>query len=68
MERHNGRIQKAYAITNPKEYFAESSEARFGRNDFFPCNRQELQQHDPEIARLMDTLWQLPENQPTETN
>ncbi len=50
-------IEKAYAISNHKEYFAETSEALFGRNDFFPFNRRELQRHDPEMAKLLSQLW-----------
>ena len=48
---------RAYAITNPQEYFAETSEALFSRNDFFPFTRDELKQHDPEIFALLETLW-----------
>src|SRR5262249_12121814 len=44
----DGRKVKAYALTNDKEYFAESSEAYFGQNDFYPFVRAELKQHDPE--------------------
>ncbi|HSH93282.1 MAG TPA: hypothetical protein VK968_03985, partial [Roseimicrobium sp.] len=40
---------RAYAMTNEMEYFAETTEAYFGRNDFFPFTRSELEQHDPEI-------------------
>src|SRR5258707_13868882 len=29
-------IERAYAATNDREYFAETTEAFFGRNDFFP--------------------------------
>lgn len=35
----NGREQKAYALSNHKEYFAECTEAYFGLNDFFPFNK-----------------------------
>ena len=41
----NGRPnteEKAYAMTNPMEYFAESTEAFFSRNDFFPFTRDEF--------------------------
>ena len=50
-------FEKAYAISNHKEYFAETSEALFGRNDFFPFTRQELQRHDPKMAKLLSQLW-----------
>jgi hypothetical protein len=48
---------KAYAVTNPQEYFAECSEAFFSRNDFYPYSREELQKHDPRAARLLAQLW-----------
>ncbi|MEM7145218.1 MAG: sulfatase-like hydrolase/transferase [Verrucomicrobiota bacterium] len=53
-------IEKAYAISNHKEYFAEASEAYFGENDFFPFNREELKQHDRTIHDLLETLWTPP--------
>jgi len=48
---------RAYALTNPMEYFSECSEAFFGTNDFFPFNRAQLAVHDPEIFALLKTLW-----------
>ena len=56
----NGRAstkEKAYAMTNPMEYFAETTEAFFSRNDFFPFTREELKQHDPEMEKLLERLW-----------
>lgn len=52
-----GQRQEAYAAKNDKEYFAELSEAYFGRNDFFPFDRRELEQHDPAGYRLMRDVW-----------
>ncbi len=52
--------ERAYAMTNEKEYFAECTEAFFGRNDFFPFTRDELEKHDPEMFKLLDRLWNLP--------
>jgi Mlc titration factor MtfA (ptsG expression regulator) len=49
--------ERAYAMTDPKEYFAETSEAYFGRNDFEPFQREELAQHDPHMLRLLEKLW-----------
>ena len=51
------RMDRAYALTNPFEYFAESTEAYFGHNDFFPYTHAELQQHDPEMCALLGKLW-----------
>jgi Mlc titration factor MtfA (ptsG expression regulator) len=51
------RMERAYAMTNPQEYFAECTEAYFTRNDFFPFTREELKQHDPEMFALLEKLW-----------
>ena len=48
---------RAYAMTNPMEYFAECSEAHFSTNDFFPFHREQLAKHDPEMSALLKTLW-----------
>lgn len=56
----NGRsntFERAYAMTNPMEYFAETTEAFFSRNDFFPFDRAELKRHDPEMEQLLARLW-----------
>ncbi|HYR58091.1 MAG TPA: zinc-dependent peptidase, partial [Chthoniobacteraceae bacterium] len=50
-------VERAYAATNEREYFAETTEAFFGRNDFFPFTRDELEKHDPEMFRLLARLW-----------
>lgn len=50
-------FERAYAMTDPMEYFAETTEAFFSRNDFFPFNRAELKQHDPEMEQLLAKLW-----------
>src|SRR5690349_17105454 len=62
VERHYGngmpnKVEKAYAMTNPMECFAETTEAYFSRNDFFPFTREELKKHDPEILALLGKLW-----------
>ena len=54
-------FERAYALTNPMEYFAETTEAFFARNDFFPFNRAELKQHDPDMAQLLARLWAVPD-------
>ena len=50
-------IERAYAMTDPQEYFAETTEAFFGTNDFFPFTRADLKQHDPEMFALLEKLW-----------
>ncbi|HUS36380.1 MAG TPA: hypothetical protein VM680_13595 [Verrucomicrobiae bacterium] len=62
VERWNGTgraptKERAYALTNPMEYFAETTEAFFSRNDFFPFTREELKRHDPEMHDLVAILW-----------
>jgi len=54
---HTGRKVRHYSMSNPKEYFAESTEAYFGVNDFYPFVRAELQQHDPRMFGLMRKFW-----------
>lgn len=53
----DGKVVKAYATTNQMEYFAETTEAYFGSNDFFPFVRGELQVADPEGYALMVKVW-----------
>jgi hypothetical protein len=50
-------FERAYAMTNPQEFFAENTEAFFSRNDFFPFTRDELKQHDAETFALLEKLW-----------
>jgi len=50
-------FEKAYAMTTPMEYFAETTEAYFSRNDFFPFTRDELKKHDPVMFELLEKLW-----------
>lgn len=53
--------RRAYAATNPQEYFAELSEAWFGRNDYSPFTRDELLAVDPGGAAIVEKLWNLDE-------
>jgi len=48
---------RAYAMASPMEYFAESSEAFFSTNDFFPFHREQLARHDPDMFTLLKSLW-----------
>lgn len=57
--RINGRDDKAYALTNSMEYFAEATEAYFGTNDFYPYVRSELERHDPQLFTLLKRLWKV---------
>jgi hypothetical protein len=55
--RNNHKIERAYAMTNPMEYFAEASEAYFGTNDFFPFVAAELRNHDTTMYRVLEAAW-----------
>lgn len=52
-----GGRQRAYALTNAKEYFAELSESYLGKNDFYPFTRSQLQRYDPIGYQLMEKVW-----------
>jgi hypothetical protein len=53
---HGGK-RKAYATTNAAEYFAELSEAYFGKNDFYPFTRAELEKHDAAGFGMIKKVW-----------
>lgn len=53
----NGRKTRHYALTDQKEFFAEMTESYFGINDFYPFNRAELSQENPETYRLLVEIW-----------
>ncbi|QJW98298.1 anthrax toxin lethal factor-related metalloendopeptidase [Frigoriglobus tundricola] len=55
-----GERTKHYALTDHKEFFAEMTESYFGTNDFFPFNRAELKESEPEIYELMAHVWGSP--------
>jgi dipeptidyl-peptidase-4 len=44
-------------VTNVDEYFAELTEAYFGRNDFYPFDRADLERHDPAGYKALDDIW-----------
>ena len=54
---YNGKRVRHYGLTDQKEFFAEMTEAYFGVNDFFPFNRAELQEAEPEVFELMKGIW-----------
>lgn len=54
---HTGKKVRHYGLNNHKEYFAESTEAYFGVNDFYPFVRAELQTHDPRMYELLVKIW-----------
>jgi len=56
----HGETRRAYALTNASEYFAELTEAYFGRNDFFPFTAAELREHDPAGFAFLERTWGQP--------
>jgi len=54
---YTGNKVRHYALSNHKEYFAESTEAYFGVNDFYPFVRAELKEYDPAMFALMEKFW-----------
>lgn len=53
----NGKDEMAYATADPFEYFAELTEAYFGKNDFYPFTRDQLKSHDPVGYEMIETCW-----------
>ncbi|HWZ34481.1 MAG TPA: hypothetical protein VNX18_24250 [Bryobacteraceae bacterium] len=53
----NGQKLKAYALNNAAEYFAELSEAYWGKNDFYPFVRGELETFDLDGFQMVAKLW-----------
>ena len=54
---YTGRKVRHYGLSNHKEYFAESTEAYFGVNDFYPFVRAELKEYDPGMFALLEKVW-----------
>ena len=54
---HRHQTVRHYGMNNHKEYFAESTEAYFGVNDFYPFVRAELKQHDPRMFATLEKIW-----------
>lgn len=52
-----GHLREHYALTNPKEFFAEMTECYFGSNDFYPFVTGELKKDEPEVYALMQEMW-----------
>ena len=62
IECHGSTPQRAYALTNHKEYFAELSVAYFCKDDselnkWFPFNRNQLESHDPLGYDMCQLIW-----------
>jgi len=53
----NGGKLKHYALNNEFEYFAECTEAYFGKNDYYPFNRSDLEKFDPQGYAMIKWFW-----------
>lgn len=56
-EDQTNTFERAYAMKDHKEYFAETTEAFFGCNDMFPFKKDELKKYDPEMFSLLGDIW-----------
>ncbi|RKH59605.1 hypothetical protein D7V93_14675 [Corallococcus llansteffanensis] len=54
-------FERAYAMDNAHEFFAEVTEAFFGRNDYYPFTGEDLARHDPATLALLQKVWQTPQ-------
>lgn len=54
------RLYTTYHRANHHEYFAELTEAYFGRNDTYPFNRQDIQKYDPVGYSFLRKVWGIP--------
>lgn len=54
---YTGDKVRHYGLNDPKEYFAEASEAYLGVNDFYPFVRAELREHDPAMFEYLEKVW-----------
>ncbi len=52
--------EKAYALTDAQEFFAELTEAYWGRNDFFPFTRADLKTYDGDSYAVIAQIWSSP--------
>jgi hypothetical protein len=55
----SGRPNILFLMADHKEYFAELTEALFGKNDFEPFTREELVKFDPEGCAVVAKAWGL---------
>jgi len=61
-------LETAYAATNQLEYFAELSCMYFVGCNYYPFNRQDLQQYDPRGCALVEKMWRTQNARSTATS
>ncbi len=54
---YDGSRKRAYALNNQMEFFAEISEAYFGKNDFQPFDNDELKAFDRSAYKMVEKIW-----------
>lgn len=54
---NQGGKQRAYALNDADEYFAELTESYLGVNDYFPFSKSQLKDFDPVGYALMQKTW-----------
>jgi hypothetical protein len=54
-----GLYKDTYYSHSHHEYFAELTEAYFGKNDYFPKTREEAKQYDPAGVEFLERAWKL---------
>jgi hypothetical protein len=57
---HTRGVVEHYAASNEHEYFAEASEAYWGRNDYYPFDRDDLLSYDPAMYHFLSKVWTRP--------
>ena len=55
--KRNHKGKSVYASKNAYEYFADLSAMYFGRNDYYPYNRDDLTKHDPKGYEMIEEVW-----------
>lgn len=62
VKHNNGSMREHYGLNNQQEYFAELTESYFGKNDFYPFNRDELHAFDHEGFAMIEQMWNTKQN------
>lgn len=54
---HDRTRVRHYGLNNQMEFFAETTEAYFGKNDFQPFNKRQLRAFDSTAYRMVEKAW-----------
>lgn len=61
---YGSRPRMSYARLNVREYFAETTESFFGRNNAFPFDRKQLKTYDPLGYKMVRIIWKVQREPP----